>query len=46
MEFKFGAMRYAYCTLPQLAMDYASGSKSKIAALLRDQELLEICHEN
>jgi len=30
----------------KLAKDYASASDAKIAALLNDKELLELCHEN
>ena len=30
----------------KLAKDYASAGEDKIAALLRDEELQEICHEN
>ncbi len=30
----------------KLAKDYSNASSVKIAALLKDKELLEICHEN
>jgi len=30
----------------KLAKDYASAGEDKIAALLRDEELLEICHDD
>jgi len=30
----------------KLAKDYSSASDAKMAALLRDKELLEICHDN
>jgi hypothetical protein len=30
----------------KLAKDYASAGEDKIATLLRDEELLEICHDN
>lgn len=30
----------------RLAKDYSSASDAKIAALLRDEELLEICHDD
>jgi hypothetical protein len=30
----------------KLAKDYASAGEDKIAALLRDEELQEICHED
>jgi hypothetical protein len=30
----------------KLAKDYASAGEDKIAALLRDEELMEICHDN
>ncbi len=30
----------------KLAKDYASAGEDKIAALLRDKEILEICHDD
>ena len=35
-----------FAAFKKLAKDYGSASNAKIAALLNDKELLEICHDN